>query len=184
MDADAVVNPLAPEVVRLGDVDDQSVAKLLARFGLQLRRVPAHTAIPGSYWGDCEAGLIAEHLYARIDTPLHSILHEACHWITCTAQRRANLHTNAADCEAEEGASCYLQIVLADDLPGFGQTRALIDMDAWGYSFRLGSAKAWFEQDAQDAQDWLQNAGLIDLQQRPTYRVRQKDDPRNLSWTG
>ena len=25
----------------------------------------------------------------------------------------------------------------------------------WGYSFRLGSAAAWFAEDAEDARDWL-----------------------------
>ena len=36
-----------------------------------------------------------------------------------------------------------------------GIERAFADMDAWGYSFRLGSARAWFEQDAEDAADYL-----------------------------
>ena len=172
MDADAAPIAESLEVLRLTDVEMHSVTALLACFGLHLLLVPADEPIPGSYWGDCEAGLIADQLYARPDTPLHSILHEACHWITCTPQRRAHLHTNAADCEEEEGATCYLQIVLADDLTEFGRTRALIDMDAWGYSFRLGSARAWFEHDAQDAFDWLHNAGLVDAQGRPTYRIR------------
>jgi hypothetical protein len=35
------------------------------------------------------------------------------------------------------------------------------DMDEWGYSFRLGSTRAWFERDAQDAQQWLQRHGVI-----------------------
>ena len=34
-------------------------------------------------------------------------------------------------------------------------------MDAWGYSFRLGSTAAWFERDASDARDWLLQAGVI-----------------------
>jgi hypothetical protein len=34
------------------------------------------------------------------------------------------------------------------------------DMDAWGYSFRLGSTAAWFEADAEDARDWLRERGL------------------------
>jgi hypothetical protein len=35
------------------------------------------------------------------------------------------------------------------------------DMDAWGYTFRLGSARAWFEEDAEDARTWLQQRGLL-----------------------
>lgn len=161
-----------PPVLRLRDIQADAVAALLGRFGLRLVVLPEGTEIPGSYWGEDEAGLVLDALYARPDTPLHSILHEGCHWITCTPERRATVHTDAADTEAEEGATCYLQILLADDIPGFGRERALIDMDAWGYSFRLGSARAWFEQDAEDAQGWLREHGLIDDQDRCRYRVR------------
>ena len=161
-----------PAVLRLRDIDASSVAALLLRFGLRLTAVTEDQEIPGSYWGECEAGLIGDQLYARGDTPLHSILHEACHWITCTPKRRATVHTDAADTEQEEGATCYLQIVLADDIPEFGRNRALIDMDAWGYSFRLGSASAWFEQDAEDARTWLLREQLLDASNRSLYQVR------------
>ena len=93
-----------PAVLRLRDIDTRSVAALLSRFGLQVSVLADDAEIPGSYWGECEAGLIGDQLYARPDTPLHSILHEACHWITCTPERRATVHTDAADTEAEEGA--------------------------------------------------------------------------------
>ncbi|RZA32723.1 MAG: hypothetical protein EOP92_24595, partial [Lysobacteraceae bacterium] len=56
---------------------------------------------------------------------------------------------------------CYLQIVLADGLPGVGRDRLMADMDAWGYSFRLGSTQAWFEHDAEDARAWLATRGLL-----------------------
>ena len=159
-------------VLRLSDLHTADVERLLGRFGLRLVMLPLDAEIPGSYWGECEAGLIADALYARPDTPLHSVLHEACHWITCTPERRASVHTDAADTEDEEGATCYLQILLADDIAGFGRDRALADMDAWGYSFRLGSARAWFEQDAEDARAWLQAEDLIDAEQVCRYRVR------------
>jgi hypothetical protein len=161
-----------PAVMRLADVDQHQVRALLARFGLSLVIEADNAAISGSYWGDDEAGLIAERLYARADTPLHSILHEACHWITCTPERRAQLHTDAADTQDEENATCYLQILLADELTDFGRTRALIDMDAWGYSFRLGSARAWFEQDAAYERQWLIDRGLIDANERSTFGLR------------
>jgi len=35
------------------------------------------------------------------------------------------------------------------------------DMDAWGYTFRLGSTRAWFERDAEDARAWLAARGLL-----------------------
>jgi hypothetical protein len=53
-----------------------------------------------------------------------------------------------------------LQIVLADGLPGVGSDRLMADMDAWGYSFRLGSTRAWFENDAEDARAWLREKEL------------------------
>jgi hypothetical protein len=45
-------------------------------------------------------------------------------------------------------------------------------MDAWGYSFRLGSTAAWFERDAEDARAWLLLHGLIDAAGTPTWRLR------------
>ena len=42
--------------------------------------------------------------------------------------------------------------------------RLMADMDAWGYSFRLGSARAWFENDAEDARRSLREfaPGLLE----------------------
>lgn len=168
-----MLDSTSSNVLRLADLGCAAVRALLAHFGLELVLLDAGTEIPGSYWGECEAGLIGARLYARPDTPLHSILHEACHWITCTPERRAQMHTNAADTEEEEGASCYLQILLGALLPGFGCARALADMDAWGYSFRLGSAGAWFERDAEDARAWLLEHGLITTEGEVSYRLRQ-----------
>ncbi len=161
-----------PAVLRLRDVDAQQVTALLQRFGLSLKPVATGQTIPGSFWGDDEAGLIGAALFARSDTPLHSILHEACHWITCTAQRRAVLHTDAADTQDEENATCYLQILLSDYIPSFGRARGLNDMDAWGYSFRLGSAARWFRDDASAEREWLQRFGLIDASERVCFQVR------------
>ena len=81
--------------------------------------------------------------------------------LTTTPERRARVHTDATDSVAEEDASCYLQIVLADALPGVGRARLMQDMDAWGYTFRLGSTRAWFEHDAEDARGWLAARGLL-----------------------
>jgi hypothetical protein len=46
------------------------------------------------------------------------------------------------------------------------------DMDEWGYSFRLGSAAAWFEQDAKDARAWLIRHGLLDDNGQVTHVCR------------
>jgi len=163
------------EVLRLADLDPAPLAALLAGYGLALTPVAPGAPIPGSFWGDSEAGLIGDRLYARPDTPLHSVLHEACHYICMSPGRRAALHTDAGGDTAEENAVCYLQILLAERLPGVGAGRLMADMDRWGYSFRLGSARRWFEQDAEDARDWLRSQGLIDAAGRPTGRRRETD---------
>lgn len=142
-------------VMRLEQLGFDTAATLLARFGLQLQRVADGEPIPGSFWGDEEAGIIGCTVHARGDTPVHSLLHEACHLIVLPPERRAAVHTDATDSIEEEDAACYLQIVLAGELPGVGRERLMADMDAWGYSFRLGSTRAWFEQDATNARQWL-----------------------------
>lgn len=148
-------------VLRWQDADSASIEGLLAARGLQLVLVGPGSPIPGSYWGDEEAGLIGTHIYVRPDTPVHSILHEACHWLCMDAARRRELHTDAGGDDLEENAVCYLQILFADQIPGMDRQRMCRDMDAWGYSFRLGSAQAWFERDAADARNWLLNRELL-----------------------
>ena len=154
-------NPVVPDVLCLRDVGLAAAAALLARFDLQLEHVAATAPIPGSYWGESEAGVIGNRVYARDDTPVHSLLHEACHLIVLPLDRRLAVHTNATDSVEEEDATCYLQIVLADSLPGVGSERLMADMDAWGYSFRLDSTRAWFERDADEAQAFLRERGLL-----------------------
>ncbi len=151
----------ADSVMRVCELGFDAPTALLARFGLQLQRVGAGEPIPGSFWGDEEAGVIGNTVYARDDTPVHSLLHEAGHLIVLPEERRLDVHTDATDSIEEEDATCYLQIVLADWLPGVGRERLMLDMDAWGYSFRLGSARAWFECDAGNARDFLAARGLL-----------------------
>lgn len=159
-------------MLRMQGLDRGALALLLARYGLDLRMVPADEAIPGSFWGDSEAGLKGSVLYVRPDTPLHSALHEACHFICMTPERRVGLDTDAGGDDAEECGVCYLQVLLSMQLPQCGYERACADMDEWGYSFRLGSTRAWFEQDAEDARQWLLAHGLIDAAGQPTGQCR------------
>lgn len=147
-------------VLRLGELGFGAPTALLASFGLKLQRVAGGEPIPGSFWGDEEAGIIGTTVYARDDTPVHSLLHEAGHLIVLPPERRPDVHTNATDSIEEEDATCYLQIVLSDRLPGVGRDRLMMDMDAWGYSFRLGSTRAWFEQDADSARAFLEVRNL------------------------
>ena len=159
-------------MLRLGDSDPGSIKRLLLRFGLELRTVGPAEEIPGSFWGESEAGLRGGTLLVRHDTPVHSLLHEAAHWLCMSPERRAGLDTDAGGDFEEENAVCYLQILLADAVPGFGRERSMADMDGWGYTFRLGSARAWFEQDAHDARAWLERHGLIDARGALTGRSR------------
>ncbi len=150
-----------------------ALAQLLSRYGIEIVAVAGDEVIPGSFFGEREAGLRANQLFIRNDTPVHSALHEAGHYICMDPLRRAALDTDAEGDYDEENGVCYLQILLSDYLPGVGRKRMFEDMDSWGYSFRLGNAKAWFEQDAEDARDWLLKHELIDSLQQPTFLLRQ-----------
>ncbi len=161
-------------MLRLGEADRSAVSGLLAKFGLDLRLSEPGAEIPGSYWGESEAGLRGGTLLARLDTPLHSIFHEAAHYICMSPERRVGLERDAGGDDAEENAVCYLQVLLAEQIRGCDRASAWRDMDEWGYSFRLGSARAWFEQDAGDARAWLQAAGIIDAAERLTGRLRDR----------
>jgi hypothetical protein len=144
-------------VMTLHEMDLNAVESLLAGFGLQLVMLSAGEEIPGTYWGAPEAGLSGDQLFARPDTPVHSVLHEAAHFLCMGKERRAQLHRDAGGDVAEEDAVCYLQILLGAriEAPGWSRARHFADMDAWGYSFRLGSTQRWFEDDADEARAWL-----------------------------
>ena len=125
-----------------------AVTQLLARYRLEPVAVAPGCTIPGSYWGESEAGLIGNRIYFRPDTPLHSVLHEACHFICMDDARRTQLERDAGGDYDEENAVCYLQILLADEVAGMGSQQMCRDMDAWGYTFRLGSARHGSSSDA------------------------------------
>jgi hypothetical protein len=159
-------------VLLVNSIDRLSLQLLLDRYGLCLQLVAPDEIIPGSYWGEREAGLMGTRIFARLDTPVHSVLHEGAHFICMTPERRAGLDTDAGGDHAEEGAVCCLQIILAQSLPNIGCARMCRDMDEWGYTFRLGSAAQWFEQDAEDALEWLIRHGILDPERRPTFACR------------
>jgi hypothetical protein len=162
----------AAAVVVLVDLDRREVVELLAAYGARLVEVERNQTIPGSYWGDSEAGLIRNVVYARADTPAHSLLHELCHFICMDEERRAALATDAGGSDDEESAVCYLQVLLARQLRGFGMERCLHDMDAWGYSFREGAARTWFDGDGAHAREWLLAHGLVDAAHGPIKSLR------------
>ena len=153
-------------------IDRFALEVMLDRYGAELVLVAPEEVIPGSYWGEREAGLIGCRIFVRLDTPVHSVLHEGAHFICTTAERRAGLDTDAGGDDAEENAVCYLQILMAAALPNVGSERMYRDMDEWGYTFRLGSAAAWYREDAEDARRWLLCHGLIDGESRLTYECR------------
>jgi hypothetical protein len=161
-------------VLLCSEINLTHLQSLLTRYGMEVKTVATSESIPGSFWKDTEAGLIGDTLYVRNNTPVHSALHETCHYICMDKSRREHLDTNAGGDYEEEDAVCYLQIILADTIPEMGHTRMMADMDTWGYSFRLGSAQAWFEQDAEDAERWLLNKQLIFPEHKPSWKLREK----------
>ena len=159
-------------MLTVADLPAQALQKLLSPYSIVVESVPNNTPIPGSFWGDSEAGLIKNILYVRPETPVHSALHEACHYICLDSARRDELDTDAGGDYDEENAVCYLQILLAAKLSGCSADTLMKNMDSWGYTFRLGSAFAWFRDDAEDAQQWLLEKQLIDQNNVPTGRLR------------
>ena len=159
-------------MLTVADVGEDALAALLRRYGLDLVLQAAGEPITGSFWGDSEAGVEGRTVYARPDTPVHSFLHEACHIICMDGARRAGLVRDAGGDDLEEAAVCYLQVLLADLVDGVGRERIMADMDAWGYSFRLGSTRTWFGTDAEDAREFLLKHELIDDDTVPTLRLR------------
>ncbi|MFO7583066.1 hypothetical protein [Guyparkeria sp.] len=172
---DLVVDESA--VLRLSDLPEEALDALVARYGLPLEWVSPGEAIPGSFWGDDEAGIIGATLYVRADTAVHSVLHEFAHIVCMDEARRAAAHTDAGSDDVEEEAVCYLQILMAEHLEGFGRERALADMQAWGYTFRVGTPADWFAGDADRAVEWLLNQGLVQQTNgaiEPTFHPRGK----------
>lgn len=159
-------------VLLLAELPPGALEGLLGPWGLTVEWVAPGTPIPGSFWGEPEAGIRGSTLFVRPDTPVQSALHEGCHLLCADAARRAGIDTDSGGTDLEEDAVCYLQIVLAGELPGLGRERMFSDMDEWGYSFRLGSARAWFEADAEDARAWLVAEGLLDAAGEPSGRAR------------
>lgn len=160
------------DVLTIGDVGADTLTRLLERYGLDLVLQPAGEAIEGSFWGDSEAGIVGLTVFVRADTPVHSFLHETCHIICMDGGRRERLHRDAGGDDLEESAVCYLQVLLADYLAGVGRDRVMQDMDRWGYSFRLGSTRDWFEGDADDAMEFLVDQGVIDNSDVPSFALR------------
>ncbi len=154
-------------MMTVAEIGVDLLARLFAGSGLRVVLVAAGAPIPGSYWGESEAGLIRHRLFVRLDTPLHSALHEAAHYLCMDPERREVLDRDAGGDYAEEDAVCYLQVLLIDriaaltDSSRFNRLRLFADMDAWGYTFRLGSAQRWFETDADEARSWLEQRGML-----------------------
>jgi hypothetical protein len=147
----------AASVLTLADIHFDDAAALLHRFGLRCSASPTAHRFPAATGANRGRDHRQRTVYARSDTPVHSLLHEACHLIVLPPERRAPC-TPTPPIRSRGRRGLLLQGLLADALPGVGSDRVLADMDAWGYTFRLGSARAWFEHDADDAWAWLQDA--------------------------
>jgi len=160
------------EVLTVDDVTLDDLVSLLGKYGLELIIEDDSTPITGSFWGEPEAGVVSKTIFVHGDTPVHSLLHESCHVICMSEDRRDSLNRDAGGDDLEEAAVCYLQVVLADCLGAVGRDRLMQDMDAWGYSFRLGSTRKWFRHDAEDALDFLINQDVLTEAGEPTFVLR------------
>jgi len=164
---------MSKTVLKVKDCSLNELQDLLDKYQLSIILVEPDKTIPGSYWGGTEAGIIRSSLYVSLDTPIHSLLHESCHYICMDKQRRKSLNTDAEGDYDEENAVCYLQILLADEITNMGKSRMMQDMNSWGYTFRLGSAENWFNNDAEDALARLQKNKIVDKKQIVTFNLHQ-----------
>ena len=65
-------------VTLIADLREAEIRDLLSAYGARLVMMPCGRDIPGSYWGDSEAGLIESDVFVRTDTPAHrKILEES-----------------------------------------------------------------------------------------------------------
>ena len=159
-------------VLSVADRDISDIRGLLQRYGIEINLLRDDAEITASFWGAPEAGIVGKRVYVRGDTPMHSLLHECAHIICMTTQRREALNRDAGGDDIEEAGVCYLQIVLSDYLANVGRDRLMRDMDAWGYSFRLGATDRWFDSDADDVRNWLEFHGLLAPDGQPTWLMR------------
>lgn len=157
---------------RLKNITDPVIGPFLNLYGLKLTRVPASDPIPYSFWGDAEAGRKGTQMYVRDDTPLHSLLHETAHYVCMSDDQRQSGVVDAGGSALEEASCCYLQLLWSDHITGFDMLRHMQDMDKWGYSFRLGSTSRWFNEDSEDARQWLLKHEIIHADRIPTWKVR------------
>jgi len=159
-------------VLTVNDIGRNVLVAFLRRYGLSLVEQAPGNEITGSFWGESEAGVVGHTVFVRGDTPVHSFLHETSHIVCMDSGRRSGLDRDAGGDDLEEAAVCYLQVLLADHIAGVSRARLMTDMDTWGYSFRLGSTRDWFERDAEDAREFLLTHGLIDETGQATLLLR------------
>jgi len=157
---------------RLKTIPDHVIVPFLQQYGLKLMRVANQTPIPYSFWGNSEAGRKNTQMYVRDDTPLHSLLHETAHYVCMSETQRQSDLVDAGGSALEEAACCYLQLLWSNHIAGFNMREHMQNMDAWGYSFRLGSTQRWFNEDSEDARQWLHKHEIIRADRVPTWKKR------------
>ena len=132
-------------VLQVSDVESDIVDQFLGRYGITLEVVPDAAPITASFWGEPEAGIVGRQVFVRGDPPVHSMLHEACHIICMSAERRDSLYRDAGGNDLEESAVCYLQVVLADSMVGVGRARLMcLSCEFWGEYNTISIITGWF----------------------------------------
>ena len=105
-------------ILTIADIQLAQLQSVLGKYNLTVHLVDENQKITGSWFGEPEAGIIENNLYIRNDTPVHSALHEASHYICMAPERRDKLHTNAGGDYDEENGVCYLSLLLSNYIDG------------------------------------------------------------------
>ena len=62
---------MSPNVITCAELPAKALQQLLRAYDLEVIEVSETDTLPGSFWGDPEAGLIGNRLYVRPATPVH-----------------------------------------------------------------------------------------------------------------
>ena len=111
----------------ISDLSFDSVAALLGRYGLSVELIPNEQTINGSYWGEPEAGLMGDRVFVRSNTPVHSVLHETCHIVCMSPQRRLSFAGPAGNSKC--GTWMTGDTVFALEAPRAGLTKTPKTLD-------------------------------------------------------
>jgi len=100
------------DVLLVNAIDRLPLEVMLDRYGLAFVLAAPEEVIPGSYWGEREAGLMGSRSSPGSTRRCIRCCTGRAISSACRPSGRAGLDTDAGGDDAEENAVCYLQILI------------------------------------------------------------------------